>query len=134
MHDVKWIMRNTAILVQDSPTEPRFVIYSALTGSAIAIHKRKCNIGLGVRRLQISPCSKLLACGTYSSNLVIYNNMTQSEVAEKEHPIGISLNPEPDVRQPYVFRERNDDVKYVYINESLSPQPRLIKVPYLPES
>jgi len=38
VQDCKWIMQNTAILVQDSPLEPKFVIYSALTGSTIAIH------------------------------------------------------------------------------------------------
>ena len=33
--DCKWVMENTAILVQDSPLESQFVIYAAMTGAKI---------------------------------------------------------------------------------------------------
>lgn len=36
--DCKWAEPNTSIIVQDSPLEPRFVVYSAVTGAPIAIH------------------------------------------------------------------------------------------------
>ncbi len=36
--DCKWIMKSAAILVQDNPIESKFVIYSAMTGRAIAVH------------------------------------------------------------------------------------------------
>jgi hypothetical protein len=69
-------MLNTAILVQDNPLEPRFVIYSAMTGNAIAIHQQQFGGGLGIRLLLLAPNKKLLACGTYESSLVLYNNLT----------------------------------------------------------
>ena len=36
--DCKWVMKNTAILVQDCALESKFVIYSALTGHVIMSH------------------------------------------------------------------------------------------------
>ena len=36
--DCKWIMKNTAILVQDCALESKFVVYSALTGHVIMTH------------------------------------------------------------------------------------------------
>ena len=74
--DCKWVMLNTAILVQDNPLEPRFVIYAALTGNPIAVHAPKCNGGLGIRNLSISPSANLLACGTFDTTMVLYNNVT----------------------------------------------------------
>jgi WD40 repeat protein len=76
VQDCKWVMLNTAILVQDSPLEPRFVVYSALTGLPIAIHKPQCSGGLAVRSLTLSPNAKMIACATYDTNLVLYNNLT----------------------------------------------------------
>lgn len=106
VQDCKWIMQNTAILVQDSPLEPKFVIYSALTGSITAIHQPNCNGGLGIRTLTVSPNTKLLACGTFDTNLVLYNNMTQVQICELEHPTQIDMKPKSDaIQQPIVFRE-----------------------------
>lgn len=70
-------MHNTAILVQDSPLESQFVIYAAMTGAKIVCHQPEANMGLGIRTLSHSPNSKLLACGIYDTNLVLYNTCTQ---------------------------------------------------------
>lgn len=37
--DCKWVMKNTAILVQDCCLESKFVIYSAMTGRPLVIHQ-----------------------------------------------------------------------------------------------
>lgn len=47
--DCKFVMKNTAILVQDSSIESKFVIYSAMTGRPIAIHTPNADHGLGIR-------------------------------------------------------------------------------------
>lgn len=75
--DCKWVMNNTAIMVQDNPLESSFVIYAAMTGSKIVQHNPEANMGLGIRTLSQSPNSKMLACGIYDTNLVLYNTMTQ---------------------------------------------------------
>ena len=36
--DVKWTMKNTALLVQDSNLDSRYAVFSALTGQVLAIH------------------------------------------------------------------------------------------------
>lgn len=74
--DIKWVMNNTAILVQDNPLEAQFVIYSAMTGSRIISHQPEVNMGLGIRTLSLSPNKKLIACGIYDTNLIVYNNCT----------------------------------------------------------
>ena len=76
-HDCKWVMHNTAILVQDSPLEAQFIVYSAMTGAKIVCHQPEVNMGLGIRMLAHSPNKKLLACAVYDTNLVIYNSYTQ---------------------------------------------------------
>ena len=69
-------MNNTAIMVQDSPLESQFVIYAAMTGTKIIRHTPEAHLGLGIRTLSHSPNAKLLACGIYDTNLVLYNTMT----------------------------------------------------------
>ena len=76
MQDCKWVMLNTAILVQDNPLEPRFVIYSAMTGAAIVVHQPNASLGLGIRNLTVSTNAKMIACCLYDTNLVLYNNIT----------------------------------------------------------
>ena len=71
--DCKWVMNNTAIMVQDSPLEAKFAIYAVMTGQKIVSHTPEVNLGLGIRTLSASPNSKLLACGIYDSNLTVYN-------------------------------------------------------------
>ena len=74
--DCKWVMNNTAIMVQDSPLESKFVIYAAMTGSKIVQQSPEANLGLGIRTLSPSPNNKMLACGIYDTNLVLYNSCT----------------------------------------------------------
>ena len=100
-------MNNTAILIQDNPLESQFVVYSAMTGSKIVCHQPEANLGLGIRTLSPSPNTKLLACGIYDSNLVLYNSCTQIQICELDHKSAISLNTRPDQTtcQPDIFRE-----------------------------
>jgi WD40 repeat protein len=74
--DCKWSMKNTAILVQDSSLESRFVLYSAMTGRPIAIHTPNSHAGLGIRNLLTSPSGNLVACGMFDTNLGLFNNIT----------------------------------------------------------
>lgn len=75
--DCKWVMKATAILVQDNPVESKFVIYSAMTGRAIAVHTPNANSGLGIKQISVSPNEKLLVCGMFDTNLSLYNNLSQ---------------------------------------------------------
>lgn len=47
--DCKFVMKNTAILVQDSAIESKFVIYSVMTGRPLAVHTPDADHGLGIR-------------------------------------------------------------------------------------
>ena len=90
-------MNNTAILVQDSPLESKFVIYSAMTGTKIVQQTPENNLGLGIRTLSPSPNNKMLACGIYDTNLVLYNSCTNVQICELDHKdkIQIDIRPEP---------------------------------------
>jgi hypothetical protein len=52
MADCKWALKNTAILVQDSCLESKFVIYSATSGRALAVHTPGKDFGLGIRQIK----------------------------------------------------------------------------------
>eukprot|EP00354_Favella_ehrenbergii_P012325 CAMPEP_0170467122 /NCGR_PEP_ID=MMETSP0123-20130129/10816_1 /TAXON_ID=182087 /ORGANISM="Favella ehrenbergii, Strain Fehren 1" /LENGTH=47 /DNA_ID= /DNA_START= /DNA_END= /DNA_ORIENTATION= len=47
-----------------------------MTGARIVRHEPEVNMGLGIRTLAQSPNQKLIACGVYDTNLVVYNNIT----------------------------------------------------------
>ena len=89
-------MHNTAILVQDSVLDAQFIIYSAMTGQKIVCHRPEVNMGLGIRTLSHSPNQKIIACGVYDTNLVIYNSCTQTQVCELDHKAQITLDSSPD--------------------------------------
>ena len=89
--DCKWVMGSCSILVQDNPLESQFILYSAMTGNPMWKHTPDSHLGLGIRNLVISPNAKLIACGLYDTNLVIYNNLTQAQICELDHPTSISL-------------------------------------------
>lgn len=89
-------MHNTAILVQDSVLDAQFIIYSAMTGSKIVCHQPEVNMGLGIRVLSYSPNQKLIACGIYDTNLIVYNNCTQTQVCELDHKASITLDVNPE--------------------------------------
>ena len=105
--DCKFVMNDTAIMVQDSPLEAQFIIYSGMTGAKIVSHQPEVNMGLGIRTLAYSPNDKLIACGIYDSNLVIYNNVTQTQICELDHKATLMIDNQPDrnALQPDVFKE-----------------------------
>ena len=106
--DCKWVMNNTAIMVQDSPLESQFVIYAAMTGAKIVSHQPEANMGLGIRTLSPSPNSKMLACGIFDSNLVVYNTCTQVQICELDHKTSVQIDrsrQESSTSQPDVFKE-----------------------------
>ena len=103
--DCKWVMGNTSILVQDNPLESTFILYSAMTGSPIVKHNPDSHLGLGIRNLAFSPNTKMIACGLYDTNLVIYNNLTQHEICELEHAASITIDVKANKNQPDIFRE-----------------------------
>ena len=105
--DCKWVMHDTAILVQDSALEAQFIVYSAMTGAKIVCHQPNVNMGLGIRTLSHSPNQKLLACAIYDANLVIYNMSTLVQICELHHKSSIVRESPADSRanQPDVFKE-----------------------------
>ena len=104
--DCKWAMNNTAIMVQDSPLESKFVIYAVMTGQKIVQHTPEANLGLGIRTLSQSPNAKMLACGIYDSNLMLYNNCTQVQICELQHNSSLQIDPKQDqASQPDIFKE-----------------------------
>ena len=130
--DCKWIMGNTSILVQDNPLESQFIVYSAMTGNPIVKHTPDCHLGLGIRNLSISPNAKMIACGLYDSNLVIYNNLTQAQICELDHLPSITIDSKS--KQPDIFKEElcrseggqvimsqanNNQLGYQYMNISV---------------
>lgn len=94
--DCKWVMSNTAIMVQDSSLESKFAIYAAMTGQKIVEHSPEANLGLGIRTLVQSPDAKMLACGIYDSNLVVYNQFTQIQICELEHKPSVTIDLKAD--------------------------------------
>ena len=108
MHDVqdcKWILRSTAILVQDSALECQFAVYSAMTGAKIAHHRPDSNLGLGIRTISVSPSASLLVCSVYDSAIHIYNNLTQQYVGQLDHCSTITIDPKSQQSQPDIFKE-----------------------------
>ena len=120
----KFVMHDTAILVQDSVLEAQFIIYSAMTGTKIVCHQPEVNMGLGIRLLSHSPNQKLIACGIYDTNLVVYNNCTQTQVCELDHRATIVIDNSPDKNsnQPDIFKEEliRQDGRAQFINGDTS--------------
>ena len=121
-----------------------------MTGTKIACHQPEVNMGLGIRTLVNSPNDKLLACGVYDTNLVIYNNTTQTQVCELEHKatVVVDTQPERNSSQPDVFKEElvrqegraqfiggdTSALSYHYVNvggqvSESDPQKSIIKIP-----
>ena len=76
-----------------------------MTGSQIVKHTPDSHLGLGIRNLSFSPNTKQIACGLYDTNLVIYNNLTQSLICELEHKTSITLDTKVTRGQPDIFKE-----------------------------
>ena len=83
------------------------MIYSAMTGTKIVSHSPEVNMGLGIRTLSPAPNQKMLACGTYDSNLVIYNTCNQTQIGELTHKASVQIDtrPDPATSQTDIFKE-----------------------------
>ena len=143
--DVKWTMRSTALLVQDSCLESRYVVYSALTGQVLARHcPSDPKQGLGIRQLTVSPSNKIVACGLFQPQLALFNNLTQKDLARLHHPIQIQLAAQRNANQPTVYREEKQKadvsrlqngmasaIGYQYVNmvQTISDGKITVKVP-----
>ena len=111
--DVKWTMRNTSLLVQDSSLESRYAVFSALTGQVLALHcPSDPKQGLGIRNLTISPSQKIVACGLFQTEVSLYNNLTQRDLARLSHPSSIQITGDTlskQGNQPTVYKEERKD-------------------------
>ena len=47
-----------------------------MVGTPVVKHYPDSQLGLGIRTLSIAPNKKHLACGMYSQNLTVYNQLT----------------------------------------------------------
>ena len=97
-------MGNTGIMVQDNPLESTFTIYSAMTGGPIVKHTPDSHLGLGIRNLAFSPNTKMIACGLFDTNMVIYNNLTQNQICELDHTPTITIDTKSNRSQPDIFK------------------------------
>ena len=83
LQDLKWSYDNSAILVQDSPTTCRLLIYSPLGDliSKIELYQFK----LGIKNMDISPNGHYICLGLYDQTLRIYNNISYTCITVLEH-------------------------------------------------
>ena len=83
LQDIKWSYDNSAILVQDTPTTCRLLVYSPLGDliTKIELYLFK----LGIKNLDISPNGHYICLGLYDQTLRIYNNISYTCVTVLEH-------------------------------------------------
>jgi hypothetical protein len=94
-------MQNTAILVQDTAIESKFVIYNVMTGRPIAVHSPDAHMGLGIRIIKQAPNEKTLACGMFDSQISLFNNLNQKPICDLNCPDRI-----PEGGGIFVFEEK----------------------------
>ena len=104
MVDCRFVLKNTAILVQDSCLESKFVIYSATSGRPLAVHEPGSSYGLGIRQIKQSPNEKMLVCGMYSNSVSLYNNINQRLICDLEHIDKLSVDTAR--KGPIIFEEK----------------------------
>ena len=83
LQDLKWSYDNSAILVQDTPTTCRLLIYTPLGDliTKIELYQFK----LGIKNMDISPNGHYICLGLFDQTLRIYNNISYTCVTVLEH-------------------------------------------------
>jgi len=83
LQDLKWSYDNSSILVQDTPTTCRLLVYSPLGDliTKIELYQFK----LGIKNMDISPNGHYICLGLYDQSLRIYNNISYTCVTVLEH-------------------------------------------------
>jgi len=106
MQEVFWSKDNTALIVQDSPLECKFLIYSP-TGNLIQVHE-PYKLTLGVKNMNMSPNGHYLTAGFYDGAVRIYNHITWKLIIDLEHPSNIN-----DCSNINVFKEEEaEEISY----------------------
>lgn len=85
MVDLMWIKEDTSILVYDTPLEAKILVYSAMTGEALAKHNLNSIPGLGIKSVSISPNGIFMAAAFFDTKLRIFNAISQKEIATLDH-------------------------------------------------
>ena len=89
--DIKFVMQDTAVLTWDVATESRILMYSIATGDLITRYEPNF-INYGIKALTFAPKQDLMAAGMYDGSIVLYNNLTATEIASLQHVPKIDLN------------------------------------------
>ena len=83
LQDVKWSYDNSALLIPDTPTTCKLLIYSPLGDliNNIELYQYK----LGIKNIDISPNGHYICLGLYDQSLRIFNNISYTCVTIFEH-------------------------------------------------
>eukprot|EP00055_Hartaetosiga_balthica_P004984 m.13923 g.13923 ORF g.13923 m.13923 type:complete len:442 (+) comp4223_c0_seq1:26-1351(+) len=87
-YDIKWSPDDHFICVWDPPLWYNVCVYNFL-GEKVKIFSAYEG-ALGVKSIQWSPSSQLLAIGSYDKSVRILNNMTWSQVIDLKHKVSIT--------------------------------------------
>ena len=103
LQDIKWSNGDSTILIWDTPLESRIFIYSVATGDLLYKFEPEI-IGLGIKTLTVSPNKYLIAAGMFDGSIILYNNLTNQEIASLQHLSKIDLN-QASAKTIYVYQE-----------------------------
>jgi WD40 repeat protein len=112
LQDVKWSYDNSAILVPDTPTTCRLLVYSPVGDLIINIELYRYK--LGIKNIEISPNGHYICLGLYDQSLRIFNNVSYTCITILEHDNQI-LN---DSKANYYKEElinREGETKYIQL-------------------
>lgn len=84
MQDLRWVNGDSAIMVWDVAIDSKILIYSIATGTILSKYEPEA-VGLGIKCLSMSPNKFLTAAGQFDSSIILYNNITASEIAQLQH-------------------------------------------------
>ena len=62
-------------MVYDTALECKILIYSAATTDLLVRHEPDC-VGLGIKKLCVSPNDNIISAGLHDATVVLYNNLT----------------------------------------------------------
>lgn len=103
MQDLKWVNGDSAIMVWDVAIDSKILIYSVATGSVLNKFEPEA-VCLGIKTLSLSTNKFLTAAGMFDSIIILYNNITASEIAQLQHHNQIDLR-SPQARTLFVYQE-----------------------------
>mmetsp|Transcript_1486 Transcript_1486/g.1974 ORF Transcript_1486/g.1974 Transcript_1486/m.1974 type:complete len:129 (-) Transcript_1486:514-900(-) len=103
LQDVRFVNDDSAVLVWDVYLESKMLIYSLATGNLLTKFQPE-TVGLGIKRVSVSPDDKKIATGMFDTSIVLYNNTTAEEIASLSHLFKIDLG-QSSAKVLFVYQE-----------------------------